>query len=175
MVEPGHVALLCLDKPPSNPGLGHQPLGPSSAPQHPNTGSDETPPSQGCNARQSCGNISGPHAAELWDTDDSSHLPSSAAASSTTPAVSESALVDARATETNRSLREAHRALAHGDILSVWDQAGSGHATILPGPTITPEPARELWEEAWSCPASPTLPANADPTLGFRSPLYLLI
>lgn len=132
MVESGHMALLCLDKPPSTPGLGHQPRGPHSAPQHPDTGSDETPPSQGCNARQFCGNISGPRVAGLWDTDDISHLPTSAPTSSTTPAVSESALVDARATENNCFLNDAHIALAQADILRVW---GPGRVQTCHHPT----------------------------------------
>lgn len=162
--ESGPMALLCLDKPPSISGLGHLPLCPSPAPQHPNTGSDKTPPFQGCNARQFCGKVSGPHLAELTDTDDIRHLPVSVPTSSTASAVSQSALADTRATETNLSLREAHTASAHRDA-----QAGSRQAGILPGPTIPmpmPEPAGEWWGSGagvWMR-GSPDLPRHAQST-----------
>lgn len=89
-------------------------------------------PKVACKARQFCGKVSGPPMELNLDTNDISHLPASAPNSSTIPAVSESALADARATETVWSLSEAHTALAHADTLRVW---GSGWVQVCHHPT----------------------------------------
>lgn len=132
------------------------------------------PPSRGRKARRFSGKVSGPCLAELGGTDDTSHLLASAPTASTAPAVSQSTLADARATETNWSPSKAHTV-----IRRVW---GPGMPpSIPPRPTIstlTPEPGGQWWwkavgrgrGETWSCSISPRLPASAHPTSGFTFP-----